>query len=238
MNCKDYKEAITADPSQQFDGAEHASACESCAAYKDEILALDRKIIVALEISLPDLELPQLPPIRDEDAKIANLPFGRGRTRTPVWIGLAASVLLATALGVRFFSEDVTHSTLADEIVAHLDHHSSGFKVTDKAVSERVLSKVVGTDVEEMDAGLITYATSCVINGNSIPHLVIQGETGPITVLLLPDEMLHDAVAIEGIGITGVILPVGNGSIAIIGERGEPLEKGEQRLVNSVKWTT
>ena len=238
MNCKDYKEAIAADPSQQFDGAEHASACESCATYRDEILALDQKIAAALQISVPDLKIPDLPPISDEDAKIVNLPFGRGRTRTTMWIGLAASVLLATVVGVRFFSEDVIYPSLAEEIIAHLDHHQDGLKVTDKAVSGRKLAKVVDNDVEDMDAGLITYATSCVINGHTIPHLVIQGERGPITLLLLPDEMIDMAVPLEGVGITGVILPVGNGSIAIIGERDEPLENVKQRLVNSVKWST
>ena len=238
MNCKDYKEAIAADPSQQFDGAEHATACESCATYRDEMLVLDQKIAAALEISIPDLKIPDLPPISDEDEKIVNLPFGRGRTRTTVWIGLAASVLLATVVGVRFFSEDVVYPSLADEIIAHMDHEARSRVVTDKAVSERKLARVVEDDVSEMNIGLITYATNCVINGKTIPHLVIQGERGPITLLLLPDEMIDMAVPLEGVGITGVILPVGSGSIAIIGERDEPLENVRRRLVNSVKWST
>jgi hypothetical protein len=127
---------------------------------------------------------------------------------------------------------------LADEIIAHLDHELGALQVTDKAVSERKVSRVVEKDVAEMDIGLITYARTCVINGHTIPHLVIQGERGPITLLLLPDEMVDSAVALEGVGITGVILPVGNGSIAIIGERDEPLDDLKNRLVNTVRWST
>lgn len=238
MNCKDYKEAIAADPTQQFDGASHAAACESCATYRDEILALDQKIAAALDIPLPELLVPELPPIDESDVKVVNLPFGRGRLRTSAWIGLAASVLLATVLGVRFFSQDVVYPSLADEIIAHLDHEQRSRRVTNKAVSERKLAKVVEDDVAEMDIGLITYANSCVINGKSIPHLVIQGERGPITLLLLPDEMIDRAVELDGVGITGVILPVGKGSIAIIGERDEPLDSIQKQLVNSVKWST
>jgi len=238
MHCKDYKEAIAADPSQKFDGAEHASACGSCATYRDEILALDLKIAAALKISTPDLTIPELLPISDDELKITNLPFGRGQRRTLVWVGLAASVLLATVVGARFFSQDVVYPSLAEEIVAHLDHEPRSRVVTAKAVSERKLSRVVEEDVAEMDIGLITYANSCVINGHVIPHLVIQGDRGPITLLLLPDEMIDMAVPLDGVGITGVILPVGSGSIAIIGERDEPLDKIEQRLVNSVKWRT
>jgi len=237
MNCKDYKEAIAADPSQQFDGAAHADACESCATFRDEILALDDKISKALEIKVPDLVMPPLPAI-GEDGNVVNLPFRRGRMTGPTWLGLAASVLIVTVLGVRFAGNDVVYESLADEIVAHFDHHQAGLKVTNVGVSERTLANVVEDDVEEMDIGLITCATSCDINGHSIPHLVIQGERGPITILLLPDEKIGSAVPLEGVGMTGVLLPVGNGSIAIIGDRDEPMENIKKQVVNSVKWST
>ena len=71
-----------------------------------------------------------------------------------------------------------------------------------------------------------------------IPHLVIQGERGPVTILLLPDEAIDDAVQIEGESINGVLLPVGSGSVAIIGERDEKLDTIQQNIVNSVTWST
>ena len=238
MNCKDYKEAYAAEPSQQFDGAAHADDCESCARFRDEILALDDKISRALEIKVPDLVMPPLPAIEEDDHKVVNLPFRRGGMTAPTWIGLAASVLIVTVLGVRFAGNDVVYESLAEEIVAHFDNHQAGLKVTSVGVSERTLANVVEGEVEEMDIGLITYATSCDINGNLIPHLVIQGEHGPITILLLPDEKIGSAVPLEGIGITGVILPLGNGSIAIIADRDEPMENIQKQVVNSVKWST
>ena len=76
------------------------------------------------------------------------------------------------------------------------------------------------------------------INGKKIPHLVMQGEQGPVTILLLPDEAVDAPVPIEGQGINGIILPVGDGSVAIIGERNEKLEAIEKNVVNSVTWST
>ncbi len=241
MNCKDYKEAIAADPSKSFDDASHAATCGSCAAYRDEILALDLKIAKALDIPVPALVVPELPPMGGEDANVINLPFRRGgRLSAPAWIGLAASVLLATVLGVRFVSDDAIYPSLANEIIAHLDHEPHALRVTTQPVSAQRLAAVVRDDVAEMgdELGLITYANSCVINGKKIPHLVLQGERGPITLLLLPDEMVNSAVPLDGDGISGVILPVGQGSIAIIGDREESLDEIEQRVVNSVKWST
>ena len=59
-----------------------------------------------------------------------------------------------------------------------------------------------------------------------------------MTLLLMPDEKILSAVSLEGEGVNGYILPVGDGSIAIIGERGERMQEIEQRVVNSVKWST
>ncbi len=84
--------------------------------------------------------------------------------------------------------------------------------------------------------GLISYAQTCVINGMKIPHLVLQGKKGPITLLLMPDEKVSGPVSLTGESVNGVILPLGDGSIAIIGERDEQIQDLEQRVVDAVEW--
>ncbi len=236
MNCEDYKEAIAADPS--YEGGEaHLSACTDCRAYRDEMRSLDRRIGRALEISVPELRMPELPEI--DTTKVVSLP-ARRRFTTPASLAVAATVVLAAFVGLRMIGSNVTYPSLADEIVAHLDHEPYALRVTDEPVSDRRLTRVVPANVANMnhDAGLITYAQTCVINGRKIPHLVIQGERGPVTILLLPDEAIDDAVQLEGDSINGVLLPVGSGSVAIIGERNEELETIQKNVVNSVTWST
>jgi hypothetical protein len=128
---------------------------------------------------------------------------------------------------------------LAEIVLAHLDHEPWALKVTDVAVSDERFARVVNPSVRTMDRdiGLVSYAQSCIINGRTIPHLVIQGEKGPITLLLMPDEMVHGAVSLSGESVNGVILPHGDGSIAIIGERDERIEELERRVVDSVEWS-
>ncbi len=46
------------------------------------------------------------------------------------------------------------------------------------------------------------------------------------------------AVQIDGQSINGVILPVGSGSIAIIGEADENLDSIQKNVMNSVAWST
>lgn len=236
MNCEDYRLAITADPSRE-DGSAHVAACPDCRGYRDELRVLDRRIDRALRISVPELRMPDLPDI--DTSGVVALPERR-RFTSPAWLAVAATLVLAAFVGIRMIGGNVTYASLADEIVAHLDHEPYALRVTDEPVSERRLAKVVPADVASMnhDAGLITYAQTCVINGKKVPHLVIQGERGPVTILLLPDEAIDDAVELEGESINGVLLPVGGGSVAIIGERNEELEPIRQNVMNSVTWST
>jgi hypothetical protein len=87
-------------------------------------------------------------------------------------------------------------------------------------------------------AGLITYAQTCVVNGREVPHLVVQGERGPVTILLMPEEMVSGPESVTGESVQGVIIPVGSGSIAIFGEREEALDRIERKVLDSVTWST
>jgi hypothetical protein len=242
MNCEEYREAIAADPSESFaGGAEHAAACEACTAYRAEMHALDDTIARALAIEAPDLKIPDLPAIGEDDGKVVNLPFRRTpKITTPAWIGIAASFALAAIIGVQFVGTGPADDRLlAEEVLAHLDHEPWALKVTDVAVSDEQFARVVNPAVGSMDrnVGLVSYAQSCIINGKTIPHLVIQGEKGPVTILLLPDEMVHGAVSLSGESVDGVILPHGDGSVAIIGEREERIDELKRRVVDSVEWS-
>ena len=233
--CEEYREAIAAEPS--FDGgAAHLSQCVSCQAFRAEMLALDLKISSALAIGVPELKLPDLPEL--DTSKVTALP-PRRFTR-PAWLAVAATVTLAVFIGYGMLGSDVSNATLAEQILLHIDHEQGAFRVVDEAVTDKRLARVIPANIATLDhsAGLITYAQSCRINGREVPHLVIQGEFGPITILLMPGEKISVAQTIKGKNVHGIILPVGDGSIAIIGEDGERLERIEEQVKNSVTWNT
>jgi len=234
MNCEEYREEISGDPS--FDGgAGHLSECDSCQAYRHEMLALDEKIRRALSLNVPELNMPELPEI--ETSNVVSL-SSRRRFSPPTWFAMAATVVVAALIGIRFVGVD--NQTLASEVLAHLDGEPHSLIITDVEVSDEQLRSVVSANIGSMDrsAGLITYARSCEINGRDVPHLVIQGERGPVTILLMPEEKISAALPLEGDTVHGVILPVGDGSIAIIGVREERLDLIEKRVLKSVTWST
>jgi hypothetical protein len=156
-------------------------------------------------------------------------------------MGLAAAAIVAAVLVTGVPEREHGGQDLADQIVAHMDHEEESRRVTSVAVASQTLNEVVGRQVSGMDQdiGLVTYAMSCVINGRTVPHLVIQGSRGPVTLILLPDETIDASIPLSGDNVHGVLLPVGSGSIAIIGQREDQLEEIDQigrKLAASVEW--
>jgi hypothetical protein len=246
MNCEEYREAIGADPSESFPGGpEHASGCTECSSYRQELLALDDCIARALAIDVPALSMPELPPVQAAGNVIGIGPAPVRRrpnlASPPLWAGLAAAVAVVALLVTGIPGRDTDRRQLAEQVMAHMDYEQSSRQVTSVPVSAQTLGTVVDPEVSAMDPdiGLITYAMSCVINGNTVPHLVVQGRQGPITLILLPEETIRKPIPLSGVNVHGVILPVGNGSIAVIGEREEQLGEIDeigQRLAESVEW--
>jgi hypothetical protein len=148
--------------------------------------------------------------------------------------------LLAAVVGIRMTGMGTSYGTLQEQVLAHVDHEPLALLPSTKPVSDRQLRSAVPNDVASIshDAGLITYAQSCSINGKDVPHLVIQGARGPITILLMPHEKLAEATTLDGVNIKGIILPVGDGSIAIIGDREEQLDQVKKNVLDSVMWST
>ncbi len=237
MNCEDYKQALTTDPELGNESG-HANTCAECAQYRAEILALDMKIAAAMELSVPELKMPELPEL--DTAHVVSLSARRSISK-PAWFALAASVLLAVVVGSRFTDPGMeeTFGTLEQQVLAHVDHEPMALLPSSTPVSDSRLANAVPNRIATMNRGigLITFAEFCSINGKDVPHLVIQGERGPITILLMPHEKVAEATTFDGVNIRGVILPVGDGSIAIIGDREEPLEEVQQNVLDSVMWS-
>jgi hypothetical protein len=199
--------------------------------------ALDLKIAKALQIDVPELKMPELPEI--DSSGVTALP-ARKRSMKPVWFAIAATMVLAASISVRMSGVFQSYDSLAEEVLAHIDHEPGALRVTDVAIADDRLARAVPASIATYDRGeaLITYAQPCTINGNTVPHLVIQGQYGPVTILLMPDEKVAEATPIDGVNVKGIIIPVGDGSIAIVGGRDEQLELIKKNVVNSVTWTT
>ena len=82
---------------------------------------------------------------------------------------------------------------------------------------------------------MVSYAQSCRFRGEKVPHLVVQTDAGPVTVMVLRNEKVTAPVKFAEQGYVGTILPAGPGSVAVIGPTGADLVAG-RRSASRPRW--
>ena len=185
---------------------------------------------------------------RDEDAFEALLGKAARVPRKPAprphaapgtsrWVQAAAAVVLVVATGLWVSLR--APSTLPVEVAAHVRHEPGALVRTDQAVPNALMDEVLRQASVELvrPVGLVSYVKLCPFRGKMVAHFVVQGEKGPVTVLLLPDEDVVTTIPIREEGIVGTLVPLEiGGSIAVVGDPGESLDVIRDRLVSAVRW--
>ena len=200
---------------------------------------MDAKIRAAMEVNIPEHII-----LRDPwDATVTDLSEARDRAasaESPVWLrplALAASLVAAVTLAAALWPAP-GNSPLAEEVLAHLAHEPDAMVVSKEAVPEDLLAAVLSPRVEVAltDLGLVTYVRDCGFQGENVPHLVIQGEAGPVMLLFMKNIKLDRVVPVRGEGYRGIVMPLGEGSIAIVGTDAEPVNRIRERMDRTVRW--
>jgi hypothetical protein len=228
MECLDFRRAVGADPGHLgVEAAAHRTACPECAEFLRQTLALDERILAALRMPVPE---------RDAAAVARNvLAFPRIERRR--WMALAASIAGGVLIGSLLWVS-APRVSLAEDLVKHMAHEPGVMVKSslpeDAAKVERVMER--GGIRFRSDAGMVSYAQTCRFRGGKVPHLVVQTDAGPVTVMVLRDEKVAAPVKFAEQGYVGTILPAGPGSVAVLGPTGADLSQVAERVAAAVVW--
>lgn len=233
MNCSDLRERLNQDPSSPNEAFErHASACPACRAYLARLLRAETLIGRALRFDTAAI---------GSRTPSAAMPLLGSR-----WISLAAGFAACVLAGLTLFGlhlsrAELDPAELALAVTDHWDHEPGSWARTDFAVPADLLGQVLaGTArLDRSRLETVSFARSCLIGGRRVPHLVVQGERGPYMIVLFADRRLETAVPLElaSEGLAGHLLPVGAGSIAVLGAPTEELERMERTVSAAFEWT-
>jgi hypothetical protein len=229
MECLEFRRQAGADPQHLGPEAQqHAAACPRCTGHLAALLALDERILAALQVPV------QVPgataATRRRSVAVAVLDRRR-------WMALAASIIGGVLVGTLLWVGGPRNS-LAQDLIEHLDHEPEALVVAKRPEEDTVLGKVLqrGGIRLRPDAPLVSYASSCRFRGHTVPHLVVQTADGPMTVMVLRNEKPASPVRFDEQGFSGRIVPAGPGSIAVIGADGADLEEIAARVLAAVEW--
>jgi hypothetical protein len=241
MDCAAHRRAMLADPHDPDTGLrEHRESCPVCRAFTERLRRFESRLDRALGVNVPARTdtVAQVVPLRAKSR-----PARRGLKVGKGWFAMAASVLLAVVVaGALWLS--APGPSLAAEVVTHMGGEPQAWHRTDVPVPGTELQEVLHDSHLRLGKGadLVSYAQSCAFRGHRVPHLVIQTESGPVTVMVLVHEHVQKTVRFDEQGYRGVIVPVaGHGSLAVL-TRGPDtdltaIERIAARVQGSIVWS-
>lgn len=223
IDCAQYRRAVLADPhAASPELAEHLARCPDCPAYSERLLRFEERLERALRV----------------DAQVRQ---GSARSPRSGWLAMAATVLVALLVGTLWLG--APHASLAADVVAHMAGEPQAWVRTDVPVPPAALAPVLAEAHMSLrpEAGMVSYAQSCLFRGHHVPHLVVQTDRGPITVMVLVHESVRKAQPFDEGGYRGVIVPLpGHGSLAVLakGKREDlaEIESIAARVKGAIVW--
>jgi len=220
VTCEEVRLLIGAEPAFTGTGLEqHLHSCPACRRFREEMRALDANIRRALQ------RPPEL--VR--------------RIRTPppaIWRQwtLAASVILATLAVLLLWVLRPT-DTLAREVVAHVQREPESWLEGQQVTAQDIESALSGAGVQlNITSDKVTYAQSCWFRGHWVPHLVVQTARGPATIMILRHEQVNARRAFSEAGMSGVIVPATDGSMAVLARGAGDIDGVARALQQDVRW--
>lgn len=215
-DCRHARVAIGGDPhvlSPEL--SEHLATCAACTRFRNETLALDGRLRAALELPLAEFRRPAAAPARR--------------------FALAASVVLAVLIGGGFWLLK-PQPALAGDVLEHVKHESASWD-SREVLTQAELAEVLQTAGVQFDSSMpVIYAMACPFHGRRVPHLVVQTAQGPLTVMLLAHEKLSVRQEFSEGGYHGVLLPAGEGSVAVLARDGNVPDAAAEKLLSGVRW--
>lgn len=228
MNCLEFRRVTLSDPGHlDQDTTQHLDECSQCAEYYSGLLDFESNLSDAINIDPP----------ADLAARVmmnANLKQANRFVMPKTWVrfAAAASVAFAVFLIIPFGTDTGSVDAM---VLEHIEHEPYAFKNV-KQLDTAMVNKVLNDIGFELDGEAlpVTYAMGCILRGTKGAHLVLAGESGPVTVMVMPGEHIAQPQTIAHAKYSGIIVPTSTGSIAIVGDANADVSGIETIVRNAI----
>lgn len=224
MNCEELCTLVGAEPNTtRPDVLAHIEQCPECARYREEMQAMDRLIYRALSVNVP--------------APATAVPRSNPRTWPRTWRMAASLLVTAGLVAITSIWLLSPRESFAAEVIQHIQEESNSLVRTSNVVSDERLEKVLGAARLRLKPGAahVSYAMPCTFRGQLSPHLVVQTEQGPVTVLVVPKATGQRWQQVNEEGFQGVIVPAPRGVIVVLGQ-GAPVDAVASTVLNALEY--
>lgn len=229
INCITVRRLLLTHPTDlDADVLQHLANCQACKKTALEANAFDNVLLTTLNVPVPTGLADRILLTKGIHEKLQTHKT-RHRYQT-----IAASIVLAVGILATFFFP-APDTRIGDIALAHVNdepHHLQDRKNIKLAQLNKIISPF--NMQIKISPQRIHYAGTCKIRRSTGVHIVIQGKKAPLTILLMPGEQVSKRLTIHNKDFNGIILPVKNGSIAIIGDKQEDLDAVGKQIIEQL----
>jgi hypothetical protein len=220
MNCIEFRRAVLADPRRLgAEAARHGEQCGACRDFYARGVEAEARLAAALRVPVP------------EGLRARLLDRTAAARRASRWLALAASLVLAVAIGLFVGSQRPDPLALAaiDFVVFDEAQAVADAKPTDWKELIRVTGEM-GVSLPEQ-LGEMYYICVYPFVAGPAHHLLVKTPHGKVTLLLIPDRPVASRLAGSAYGLKAVILPAAKGgSVLIVGDSVRGVQRAESLL--------
>ncbi|HZP66277.1 MAG TPA: DUF3379 family protein [Rudaea sp.] len=221
MNCLEFRRQLGVDPqSASPEFGEHRQQCARCAEAHAGALAFESSLRRALAVPAPaqlaDSILLAHETVRQRDRR----QYGRRAV-----LALAASLVLASGIGIYGHAQP-----LPVEAVGHLRDEAVVLTWTklEPDSDVRVAFGMRGIALHDIPPGPYTFIGCCPMNKHLTVHLVVQGGSGPVSVIYVVDQRADAREDFHLAGWQGRSIPMGHGTLMLFAQDASRFDGLEQ----------
>lgn len=238
MKCLEFRRVCLAEPANRSaDFIAHRGECAECRRFADGVSQLDNILFDAMQVPAPQdlatrIKLRQV--IGKEEHK---------RRVRPWQFALAASLILSVAIsgffGYRLYTAEQYIDGLRLAVLEHIKQEPE-FLAASSEVPQVKLRKVLASFGGELTQYVapVMSAEICALKDTHQPvaHAVLKGEKGAVTLLYMNGRRIAKNVSIHDDRFHGILMPAGQGNLALVAEADEPLQLMMAKLKKSLQW--
>ncbi|MGR9106210.1 MAG: DUF3379 family protein [Gammaproteobacteria bacterium] len=233
IQCKRFQKQFSAAPAVANPVyTEHIEHCAECAAFARQIMLLQKRLLAVMEVQIPASLQQRLQEIPRRERKRSLRNFSLGT------LALAASLI--TGIGLYRFGwlHLPAEPSLNEVVYEHIIHEPQALNAVSplKQAIVNTTLKDFGVTFADAEFGEVLYVTLCPIGDTHGLHLVVRGRQGPVTLLFMPTKSIAARTPFDQGEFAGYIEPAEVGLVAIVGEKGETLERYEHAVKYAVHW--
>jgi len=239
MDELEFRRRIMSDPKQRdSEITEAIRSSDKNSQFAEEILDLDKKIAQAMSVDVPD-DLADRILFNQTSAAESNVVrpnFARKAMAMAASVAFVAGLLVGQ-INWGNFVVSPAQASLASTAMKHVvDEKPFVAHLDEQVQSNQINAKMMPFDhqLSETFPYHVYYLNHCGFGKSNALHMVFQGEKGKVTLFLtgIPSDK---AVDFNKDGMAGIVEPMGDTSLILVGDEGENVAKIAESIANIIK---